>query len=153
MNLDRSIMKGQESASKVVRELEVDFDVNGGIETPAIRRTQRCNHLVRSTPPMLIIPINVNNSNLEPIVATTEVTSGETNFAGGRKGGSRESRSSSPAPQLLPQLRGGSSDYRNSGPNKDNARYGNAFANNASDRRQSHLAESSIRTAACVMRC
>jgi hypothetical protein len=31
MNLELAIMKGQERAKKVARELEVDFDENGGI--------------------------------------------------------------------------------------------------------------------------
>jgi hypothetical protein len=34
---------------------------------------------------------------------------------------------------------GSSSDYRNNGPNRANDRNGNAFENNASDRRQSHF--------------
>jgi hypothetical protein len=52
MNLERSIMKGQESAKKVVWELEADFDENGGIVTPAIRRMQTRNNLASSTPPI-----------------------------------------------------------------------------------------------------
>jgi hypothetical protein len=78
MNLELSIMKGQESAKKVARELEVDFDENGGIVTPAIRRMQTRNNSVSSTPPIPVVPVNVTNSNQEPVVAQDEVTTGET---------------------------------------------------------------------------
>jgi hypothetical protein len=44
MNLELAIMKGQENAKKVAWELEVDFDENGGIVTPAIRRMQTRNN-------------------------------------------------------------------------------------------------------------
>jgi hypothetical protein len=59
MNLELAIMKGQENAKKVARELEVDFDGNGGIvtpvlcaagRTPAIRRMRTRNNSVSSTP-------------------------------------------------------------------------------------------------------
>jgi hypothetical protein len=40
MNLELAIMKGQQSAKKVARELKVDFDENRGIVTPGIRRMQ-----------------------------------------------------------------------------------------------------------------
>jgi hypothetical protein len=48
MNLELSNIKGQESAKKVERELEVSFDENGGIVTPAIRRMQTRNNSVSS---------------------------------------------------------------------------------------------------------
>jgi hypothetical protein len=78
MNLELAIMKGQESAQKVARELEVDFHENGGIVTPDFRRMQTRNNSVSSTPPITVAPVNETNSNLEPIVVPAEVTVGET---------------------------------------------------------------------------
>jgi hypothetical protein len=52
MNLELTIMKGQESAKKVARELEADFDENGGIITPAFRRMQTRNNSVMFCRPM-----------------------------------------------------------------------------------------------------
>jgi hypothetical protein len=74
MNLELAIIKGQESAKKVARELEVDFDENGGIVTPAIRRMRTRNNMVSSTPLIPVSPVNVTNSNQEPVVAPAEVT-------------------------------------------------------------------------------
>jgi hypothetical protein len=82
MNLDLAIMRGQESAKKVARELEVDFDENGGIVTPAIRRMQTRDNSVGRTPPIPVSPVNVTNSNQEPVVAPAEVTTGETTLPG-----------------------------------------------------------------------
>jgi hypothetical protein len=78
MKLELAIMKGQESAKKVARELEVHFDENGGIVTPAICRMQTRNNSVSSTPPIPIDPVSVINGNQEPTVAPAEVTTGET---------------------------------------------------------------------------
>jgi hypothetical protein len=100
MNLELAIMQGQESAKKVVRELEVDFDENGGIVTPAIRRMRTRNNSVSSTLPMPVAPVSVINSNQEPVVARRGHHGGK-DFASRRNGGFRESRSCSPAPQLV----------------------------------------------------
>jgi hypothetical protein len=115
---------------EVARELEINFDDNGGIVTPAIHRIQTRNNSFSSTPPILVARINATNSKQEPIVATTEVTAGET---------------TSPVDEMvatenhalaLPPLNsfynsGSIKDYHNSGPNRANDRNGNAFANNA----------------------
>jgi hypothetical protein len=77
-NLELAIMKGQENAKKVTRELKVDFDENGGVVTPAIRRMQTRNNSVSSTPPIPFVSVNVTNSNQEPVVAPAEVITGET---------------------------------------------------------------------------
>jgi hypothetical protein len=52
MNLELAIMKGQESAKKIARELEVDYDENGEIVTPAISRLQTRSNSVSITPPI-----------------------------------------------------------------------------------------------------
>jgi hypothetical protein len=77
MNLELASLKGQESAKKVERELEVDFDENGGIVTPAIRRMRTRNNSVSSTSPIAVSPVSVINSNQKPVVASAEVTTGE----------------------------------------------------------------------------
>jgi hypothetical protein len=81
MNLELATMKGQESAKKVARELEVDFDETGGIVTPAIRRMRTRNNSVSSTPPIPFAPVTVINSNQEPVVAPAEVPTGEKCYA------------------------------------------------------------------------
>jgi hypothetical protein len=45
--------------------------------TPAIRRMRTRNNSVSSTPPIPVAPVNVINSNQEPVVAPAEVTTGE----------------------------------------------------------------------------
>jgi hypothetical protein len=57
---------------------EVDFDENGGIVAPAIRRMRTRNNSVSSTPSISVAPVSVINSNQEPVVAPAEVTTGET---------------------------------------------------------------------------
>jgi hypothetical protein len=138
MNLDLAIMTGQESAKKVARELEVNFDENGGIVTPAIRRMRTRNNSVCSTPPIPVAPVSVINSNQEPVVAPTDVTTGEKTSPMDELVAT-ENHALAPLP-LNPSYNGGSSsDYRNSGPNRANDRNGIAFANKASDRRQSQF--------------
>jgi hypothetical protein len=138
MNLELAIMKGQESAKKVARELEVDFDDNGGIVTPAIRRMQTRNNSVIRTPTLPVAPVNIINSNQEPVVAPAEVTTGKTTTPVVEMVAT-ENHALAPPPLNSSYNGGSSSDYRNSGPNRANDRNGNAFANNASDRRQSHF--------------
>jgi hypothetical protein len=138
MNLELAIMKGQESAKKVARELEVDFDENGGIVTPAIRRMQTRNNSVGSSAPIRVAPVNVANSNQEPVVAPAEVTTGETTLPVNEMVAT-ENHALAPPPLNSSYNGGSNSDYHNSGPNRANDPNVNPFANNASDRRQSRF--------------
>jgi hypothetical protein len=138
MNLELAIMKGQESAKKVARELEVDFDENGGIVTPAIRRMRTRNSSVISTPSIPVASVSVINSNQEPVVAPAEVTTGEKTSPVDEMVAT-ENHALAPPPLNSFYNGGSSSDYRNSSLNRANDRNGKAFANNDSDRRQSHF--------------
>jgi hypothetical protein len=71
-------------------------------------------------------------------VAPAEITTGEKTLPVGETVDS-ENPALAPPPLNSSYNGGSSSDYRNSGPNRANDRNGNAFANNASDRRQSHF--------------
>jgi hypothetical protein len=138
MNLELAIMKGQESAKKVARELKVNFDENGGTVTPAIRRMRTCNTSVSSTRPIPVSPGSVINSNQELVVAPSEVITGEKTSPVDEMMAT-ENHAFAPPP-LNSSYNGGSSrDHRNSGPNRANDGNGNAFANNASDRWQSQF--------------
>jgi hypothetical protein len=140
MNLELAIMKGQQTAKKVARELDVDFDENGGIVTPAIHRMQTRYNSVSRTPPIPVALVNVTNSNQEPVVAPAEVTTGETTSPVDETVATENHALAHP--HLSSSYNGGgSSDYRNSGHNRANDRSGNAFANNTSDRRQSHFSK------------
>jgi hypothetical protein len=90
------------------------------------------------TPDMPVAPINAINSNPDPIVATTEVSTGETTSPVDETA-TAENHDFSSAPLNSSYNGGSSSDCRNSGPNRANDRNGNAFANIASDRRQGHF--------------
>jgi hypothetical protein len=138
MKLELAIMKGQESAKKVARELEVDFDEIGGIVTPAIRRVRTRNNSVSSTPPIPVAPFSVINSKQEPVVAPAKVSTGIKNSPVDEMVAT-ENHALAPPPLKSSYNGGSSSDYRNSGPNRANDRSGHAFANNDSDRRQSHF--------------
>jgi hypothetical protein len=140
MNLELAFMKGQKSAKKVARELEVDFDENEGIVTPAIRRMRTRNNSVSSTPTIPVAPVSVINSNKEPVVAPADVTTGEMTSQVDEMVAT-ENHALAPPPLNSSYNGGSSSDYRNSGPNRANGRNVNAFANNASDRRQSRFCE------------
>jgi hypothetical protein len=131
-------MKGQESAKKVPRELEVDFDEKGGIVTPAIHRMQTRNNSVSSSPHLPVAAVSVISSNQEPVVAPAEVTTGENTSPVDEMVGT-ENHALAPPPLNSSYNGGSSSEYRNSGPNRANDRNGNAFANNVSDCRQSHF--------------
>jgi hypothetical protein len=126
-------MKGQESAKKIARALEVDFDENGGIVTPAFRRMQTRNNSFSSTPPRPVAPINATNSYQELIVAMTEVTTDETNSPVDEMVAT-ENHTLALSPLNSSYNGSSSSNYRNSGPTKENDSNGNTFANNASDR-------------------
>jgi hypothetical protein len=104
MNLELAIMKGQESAKKVARELEVDFDENGGIVTPGIRRMRTPNNSISNTPPIPVASVNVTNSNQEPVVAPAEVTTGETTSAVDEMVAT-ENHAFSPRPSTRPIIR------------------------------------------------
>jgi hypothetical protein len=106
--------------------------------TPAIRRMQTRNNSVSSTSLIPVDAFHVNNSSQEPVVAPAEVTTGETTSPVDEMVAT-ENQALVPPPLNLSNNGGSSSDYRNSGPNRANDRNGNCFANNASDRRQSHF--------------
>jgi hypothetical protein len=131
-------MKGQERAKKVARELEVNFDENRGIVTPAIRCMQRRNSLVNSTP---LVPLSLSmrsTATQSRIVATTEVTTGETTSTVDEKVAS-ENHALAPPPFNSSYNGNRSSYYHNSGPNRANDRNATVFTNNAADRKQSHF--------------
>jgi hypothetical protein len=130
MNLELAIMKGQEKAKKVARELELDFDDNGGIVNPAIRRMQTLNNSVSSTPHIPVSPLHVTNINQEPVVAPAEDITGEMTSPVDEMVATKN-HAFSPPPLNSSYIGCSSSDYRNSGPNRANDRNENAFANNA----------------------
>jgi hypothetical protein len=106
--------------------------------TPAIRLMRTRNNSVSSTLPIPVAPVSVINSNKEPVVAPVEVTTGEKTSPVDLMVAS-ENHALAPPPLNSSYNDGSSSDYRNSGLNRANDRNGNSFANNASDRRQSHF--------------
>jgi hypothetical protein len=138
MNLELAIMKGQESVTKVARELEVDFDENGVNVTPAIRRMQTRNNSVSSPTPIPVASVSVIKSNQEPVVAPAEATTDKKKSPVDEMVATAN-HALAPPPLNSSYNGGSSSDYRNSGPNRANDLNGNAFANTASDRRQSHF--------------
>jgi hypothetical protein len=138
MNIELAIMKGQESAKKVARDLEVDFDENGGIVIPATRRMRTRNNSVTSTPPIPVSPVIATNRNQEPVVAPAGVNTGEMTSPVDEMVAT-ENHTLAPTPLNSSYNWGSSSDYRNSCPNRASDRNRNAFANNTSDRRQSHF--------------
>jgi hypothetical protein len=138
INLELAIMKGQESAKKVSRELEVEFDENGGILTPAIRRMQTRNNSVSSTPPISVAPVYATNSNQELVVALAEVKTGEKTSPVDEMVATKI-HALVPPPLNSSYDGGSSSDYSNSRSNRSYGCNGNDFVNNASDRRQSHF--------------
>jgi hypothetical protein len=96
------------------------------------------NNSVSSTTSIPVAPVRVIKSNQEPVVAPAEVTAVETTSPEDERLATENHALASP-PLNLSYNGGSSSDYRNSGPNRANDRNGNAFENNASDRRQSHF--------------
>jgi hypothetical protein len=93
---------------------------------------------VISPPPIPVAPVNVINSNQEPVVAPVEFTTGETTSPVDEMVAT-ENHALAPPPLNSSYNGGSSSDNRNIVPNRANDRNGNAFANNASDGKQSHF--------------
>jgi hypothetical protein len=100
-NLELAIMKGQESAKRAARELEVDFDKNGGIVTSAISLMQTRNNSVSSTPFYTRCPSQCGQQQPKVGCSPGRGHHGRKDFACGRNSGYRKSRSCSPAPQLV----------------------------------------------------
>jgi hypothetical protein len=143
-------MKRQESAKKVARELEVDFDENGRIVTPAIRRLRTRNNSVSSTLLIPVAPVSVINSNQEPVVAPAEVTTGE-NTSPVDEMVATENHALAPPPLNSSYNSGSSSDYRNSGLNRERMIAMEMLSRiTLQTAGRVILAESSIRTAARI---
>jgi hypothetical protein len=106
--------------------------------TPAIRRMQTRNNSVSSTPPIPVATVSLIKSNQEPVLAPAEFTTGKKTSSVDEMVAT-ENHALAPPPLNSSYNVGSSSDYRNRGQNRANDRNGMAFANNASNRRQSHF--------------
>jgi hypothetical protein len=101
MNLELAIMKGQESAKKVARELEVDFDENGGIVTPFYSPHADAQQFGEQHPYYTRFPSQCDQQQPRAGCGPGRGHHGRKDVASRRNGGYRKSCSFSPAPQLV----------------------------------------------------